>query len=155
MATYYSIGRATVTASELNVREHPYKVSDRLGSLSKGATVEIIDTLNDNGDTWLHIYYAAKKELGWIAGMYDGVRYASATMYPESRVRARLTPKIIVSGEGSPGGNPGSGGGEVEPEKDKELIGKATGKSEFVKYLPTVFLAGLITYIALTGFKRD
>ncbi len=67
MKTTYTTGTGYVTASKLNVREEPDEDSDKIGSLSNGDKVIILDTEG----TWGKILYDEDDdEYGWISLNY-------------------------------------------------------------------------------------
>lgn len=67
MTTVYSTGTGYITASKLNVRALPDEDSSKIGSLSNGDKVVILDT----EDNWGKILYNESKGLyGWISLKY-------------------------------------------------------------------------------------
>lgn len=62
---YTAKEKATVTATELNVRKGPSTQNDKIGSLANGTVVEVLEHEND----WYKVKLDDNKE-GWICGDY-------------------------------------------------------------------------------------
>lgn len=62
---YTAKEKATVTATELNVRKGPSIENDKIGSLANGTVVEVLEHEND----WYKVKLDDNKE-GWISGDY-------------------------------------------------------------------------------------
>lgn len=62
---YTAKEKATVTATELNVRKGPSTENDKIGSLANGTVVEVLEHEND----WYKVKLDDNKE-GWISGDY-------------------------------------------------------------------------------------
>ncbi|GKZ03223.1 SH3 domain-containing protein [Paraclostridium bifermentans] len=62
---YTAKEKATVTATELNVRKGPSTENDKIGSLANGTVVEVLEHEND----WYKVKLDDNKE-GWICGDY-------------------------------------------------------------------------------------
>lgn len=62
---YTAKEKATVTATELNVRKGPSTENDKIGSLANGTVVEVLEHEND----WYKVKFDDNKE-GWICGDY-------------------------------------------------------------------------------------
>ena len=67
MKTTYTTGTGYITASKLNVREEPDEDSDKIGTLSNGDKVVILDTESNWGKI---LYDKDDNEYGWISLKY-------------------------------------------------------------------------------------
>lgn len=86
MTTVYSTGTGYITASKLNVRELPDEDSDKIGSLSNGDKVIILDT--ESG--WGKIEYK-KNEYGWISLKYVKLTSTSTESSSSSSSKYKIT----------------------------------------------------------------
>lgn len=108
---YTAKEKATVTATELNVRKGPSTENDKIGSLANGTVVEVLEHEND----WYKVKLDDNKE-GWICGDYALTEsQAMEQQAKKTEVKAATTNTVEQKNDAT-----------VKEEKSEEAVSNST-----------------------------
>ncbi|MCU9813000.1 SH3 domain-containing protein [Paraclostridium sp. AKS81] len=108
---YTAKEKATVTATELNVRKGPSIENDKIGSLANGTVVEVLEHEND----WYKVKLDDNKE-GWICGDYALTEsQAMEQQAKKTEVKAATTNTVEQKNDAT-----------VKEEKSEEAVSNST-----------------------------